>query len=91
MSHEFRVLFPVSDIPIAKYDPLKIHFSNQYNFFANIYSPLIEYNQSGEIVSGLAERFEWIGNEARFTIRPVKTIDGHFNVVRSVKTELSLD
>lgn len=59
------------------YDPAKIHFSQEYNFLVNIYSPLLEYSVDGKLVSAVAEKFEWVGTDAHFTIRPdLRTIDG---------------
>ncbi|OGR46077.1 MAG: hypothetical protein A2X37_06195 [Elusimicrobia bacterium GWA2_66_18] len=61
----------------SSYDPMRIHLAYEYVFLANIYSPLVEYSADGRLVSAIAERFEWTGNEARFTIREnLKTIDG---------------
>ena len=71
-----RAAFPAK-APHTKYDPAKIHFSHEYNFLANTFSPLLEYSASGELVSSVAEKFEWVGNEARFTIRRnFRTVDG---------------
>jgi hypothetical protein len=62
---------------LCDYDPAKIHFSQEYNFLVNIYSPLLEYSVDGKLVSAVAEKFEWIGTDAHFTIRPdLRTIDG---------------
>jgi len=72
-----KVAFPGYD-GAASYDPVKIHFAVAYTFLADIYSPLVEYSVTGELVAAAAERFEWIGNEAHFTMRKdLKTIDGH--------------
>lgn len=62
----------------SSYDPLKIQFSPEYVFLENIYSPLLETSINGEIVSGLAERFDWVGTELHFRMREgLKTIDAH--------------
>lgn len=62
---------------MCDYDPAGIHFSQEYNFLVNIYSPLVEYSAAGHLVSGVAEKFEWFGTEAHFTIRDsLRTIDG---------------
>lgn len=84
-----RVAFPGYE-SASHYDPLKIHFSYEYIFLENIFSPLIDYSPSGELVSGVAERFEWVGTEARFKIQPgLKTIDGKkidaYDVEQSLK------
>jgi ABC-type transport system substrate-binding protein len=84
----FRIAFPMSD-SISKYDPAKIHYSEQYILLENLYSSLITYSSQGEIVSSVAERFEWIENELHFGIRKdLKTIDGH--VINAKDVEISL-
>lgn len=60
------------------FDPVKIHFAPEYLYLENIYSPLVEYSPAGELVSGVAETFRWVGMEAHFKIRDnLSTIDGH--------------
>ena len=72
-----KVAFPSYE-GAASYDPVKIHFADSYTFLADTFSPLVEYSVTGELLSAAAERFEWIGNEAHFTMRKgLKTIDGH--------------
>ncbi len=74
---KLRIAYPCYR-PAAFYDPANIRSANEYEIIENIYSPLVEYNEKGEIVSAIAERFEWAGNEARFKIREdLKTIDGY--------------
>ncbi len=66
------------DRPAKSYDPAKIHLVPEYQFLYQIYSPLVEFNVRGELVPAVAEKFEWVGNEAHFTIRKgLKTVDGH--------------
>ena len=77
METNINVAFPGYE-GAASYDPVKIHFAVAYTFLADTFSPLVEYSVTGELVSAAAERFEWIGNEAHFTMRKnLKTIDGH--------------
>jgi hypothetical protein len=81
--------------PASSYDPIKIQFSPEYVFLENIYSPLLENNAEGEIVSGIAERYEWVGPELHFRLRQnLKTIDGRpidaRDVERSFKRVLLL-
>ena len=72
----FRVAFPHRR-PASAYDPAKIPYDSHYFFLQNIYSPLVEYSLNGELVSAVAEKFQWIGTEAHFKIRPdLRTIDG---------------
>ena len=83
-----RVAFPANDA-ISDYDPSKIHYAHQYIILENLYSQLVGYDIKGEIVSGIAERFEWVGNEVWFYIRRgLKTIDG--NEITARDAELSL-
>lgn len=83
-----RVAFPANDT-LSDYDPAKIYYAHQYILLENLYSQLVGYDTKGEIVSGIAERFEWVGNEVRFHIRKgLKTIDGHEITARDA--ELSL-
>lgn len=83
-----RVAFPANDT-LADYDPAKIYYAHQYILLENLYSQLVGYDTKGEIVSGIAERFEWVGNEVRFHIRKgLKTIDGH--EITAHDAELSL-
>lgn len=73
--------------PASSYDPLKIQFSPEYVFLENIYSTLLETDINGEIVSGLAERFDWVGTELHFKIREgLKTIDGHPITAKDAET-----
>ncbi len=71
-----KMPFPEKNGP-CDYDPAKIHLSQEYNLLVNIYSPLLEYSVDGKLVSAVAEKFEWVGTDAHFTIRPdLRTIDG---------------
>ena len=85
---QLRVAFPAND-KLSDYDPAKIHYAHQYILLENLYSQLVGYDTKGEIVSGLAEKFEWVGSEVRFQIRKgLKTIDGREITARDA--ELSL-
>jgi len=62
----------------SDFDPAKIHFAPEYLYLENIYSPLVEYNVNGELVSGVAKNFRWEGNQAIFEIREdLYTADGY--------------
>ncbi len=88
MSTILRVAFP-GRVSASKYDPAKIEYAMEYTFLQNIYSPLIEYSVSGELVSAIAERFGWRGTNAVFQIRKgLKTIDG--DTVNAYDAEASL-
>lgn len=72
-----RVAFPANDT-LYDYDPAKIYYAHQYILLENLYSQLVGYDTKGEIVSGIAEKFEWVGTEVRFHIRKgLKTVDGY--------------
>jgi len=63
-----RVAFPSSK-SASSYEPTRIHLAPEYIFLENIYSTLVEYSPEGELVPAIAKRFEWVNNEAHFTIR----------------------
>ena len=72
-----RVAFP-KGVSASYYDPARIEYAAEYTFLQNIYSPLVEYSVSGELVSAVAEKFRWQGANAVFHIRKnLTTIDGH--------------
>lgn len=63
--------------PVNNLDTSRILYQTEYMLLDNIYSPLVEYSSEGKLVSGLAEKFEWDGNNAVFKIRPnIRTISG---------------
>lgn len=63
--------------PATHYDPLKNNYASDVSFLENVFSTLTEYSPEGEVVSGLAIKFEWAGPEARFYFRPgITTVDG---------------
>lgn len=71
-----RVAFPDSH-PVNEYEPTKIHLAPEYIFLENIFSPLVEMSNKGEVKPGIAEKFEWQGNDLILHIREnLKTISG---------------
>jgi hypothetical protein len=71
-----KVAFPYSK-SASEYEPTKIYLAPEYIFLESIYSSLIEFDISGNIQSGVAQTFDWHGNELHFEIRKnLKTIDG---------------
>lgn len=71
-----RVAFPNKQ-PAHMYEPTMIQLAPQYIFLENTFSALVEFSPKGELIPGIASRFEWLGNEAHFKIREgLKTIDG---------------
>lgn len=76
-SRSMRVAFPYNRSP-QEYDPANITLAPEYIFLENTFSPLIELDVHGMVTAGVASRFEWVDNEAQFTIREdLYTIDGH--------------
>lgn len=72
-----RVAFPYDRSP-GDYDPANITLAPEYIFLENTFSPLIEMDVHGTVTSGVASRFEWVGNEAVLTIRrDLFTADGY--------------
>jgi hypothetical protein len=67
-THRLKVAFPSSE-PALKYEPTDIHLDYEYIFLENIYSPLVEFDASGVVRPGVAEKVEVGENEVRFIIR----------------------
>ncbi len=85
--YELKMSFPYKK-SANFYDPLKIYLSPEYTFLENVYSPLVEYSPDGDLVSAVAESFQWIGNEAHFKVRSnLKTVSG--DVINAKDVELS--
>ena len=67
-----KTRFSVND-----FDPVKINYITEWNIVMNLYSRLVAFNTDGDLVSGLARKFYWVGDDAHFEIRPnFKTVDG---------------
>lgn len=74
---ELRVSFPIS-IDLERLDPVHIRLAPEYIFLENVFSPLVEFDQKGKLVSGIASEFGWSGNRLVFKIRGgVRTHSGH--------------
>lgn len=91
----FRINFP-SNKPITSYDPAHIQLAPDYILCENLFSTLVEFDPNGRLVGGIAEKFEWQGNNLVFKIRNhLKTIGGKKisakDVVFSFKRLLILD
>ena len=73
---ELKVAWPNTE-PIEKYEPTRIHLAPQYILLENLYGTLVNLDVEGEVTSGIAEQYEWVGNELHFQIRKdLKTADG---------------
>jgi len=87
-NNNLKVAFPQTAL-IHEYDPAKIYYAHQYILLENLYCSLMNYSLTGELVSSIAERFEWIGSDAYFTLRKgLKTVDGHEINARDVEVSL---
>ncbi len=76
----FKISFKLHDpsVKIEYFDPAKITYISDWDISLNIYSRLVNFNNDGEIVSGLASKFYWKDNDAHFEIRDdFKTVDGY--------------
>lgn len=56
--------------PIELADPRKIQYRTEFNFLRMLYSPLVSFEATGALSSGLADDFYWNGSEAHFHLRP---------------------
>ncbi len=71
-----KVAFPYAK-SATEYEPARIHLGPEYIFLENVFSPLVEMNSRGEIVSGVADSFYWKENDLHLVIRDnLKTVDG---------------
>jgi hypothetical protein len=86
-----RTLYVASPMnrPADGYDPAKIYNAVEYVFLENIYSTLVEFSPSGELVPGIAESFGWVQNELVLNIRKdLKTASGHSITPQDVEASL---
>lgn len=62
---------------LAAYDPVTSHMAYDWMLYAATFSPLVEFDSEGQIVSAVAEKFYWEGDKLVFEIREnYKTVDG---------------
>jgi MarR-like DNA-binding transcriptional regulator SgrR of sgrS sRNA len=59
-----------------RYDPADILFSYENIFLENIYSTLVEFDNSGVLVPGLAESYSWQGDDLVLKMREAQTENG---------------
>lgn len=86
-SFALQVSFPGRDLDIETYDTAYIKTAHQYILLENIYSPLIEKDTRGNIISGVAEKFYWSGTDLIFEIRKdLKTAGGQIIGAKDVYT-----
>lgn len=83
-----RVAFPRVS-PSTDYDPSEIKIDSDYIFLENIFSPLVEFDEYGDLTSGIAEQFFVEPGKIKFVIRQgIETIDGY--EITSEDVEFSL-
>lgn len=74
--HHLRVAFPAAQHSLS-YEPTDIHLDFEYIFLENIYSTLVEFDASGVLQPGLAEKVDVNGDQVQFLIRSdAKTQNG---------------
>jgi hypothetical protein len=87
-SKVLRVAYPIFS-SVTSIDPAHVSTANEASLVRNIYSRLVEYSNDGKLVGGVAESFEWRGDEIRLPIRKnLKTIDGWQVTARDVEISL---
>jgi hypothetical protein len=73
----FRVSFEDSKYT-HEFDPSKISFMGEYFYLEHLFAPLVDFNTHGQIVSSIADTFEWDDNTLVFTFpKNLTTADGH--------------
>lgn len=65
---ELRV-FTRYKISFERLEPASYGEASEYDFVSYLYSPLIDFNNEGQLTSGLAERFYWQGSDLVFKLR----------------------
>ncbi len=54
--------------PLSDLDPSKITLASDYSVLELLFSPLVEYNNQGEIIGAVAKRFYWEDNKLIFEL-----------------------
>lgn len=71
-----RIAYPNS-LPIKNFDPASINTTGQANIVRALFRPLVDFDRDANLVGGVADSFEWHGNQIHFHIRNgLKTVDG---------------
>lgn len=71
-----RVAFPLNK-KVTEYEPTNITIAAEYIFLENVFSPLVQMNESGAIIPGVAKTIKWDGDRLILTIRDdLKTKSG---------------
>jgi len=74
-----RVAYPIGQISVEELDPAKIEVLGQALLIDNLYSHILEYDDSGNIQAGIAKTFYWEKDNliVEFSNK-AQTISGHF-------------
>ncbi len=71
-----RVAFPLTK-KVTEYEPTNITIAAEYIFLENVFSPLVQMNESGAIVPGVAKTIKWDGDKLILSIsEDLKTKSG---------------
>ncbi len=71
-----RVAFPLNK-KVTDYEPTNITIAAEYIFLENVFSPLVQLNESGAIVPGVAKTIKWDEDKLILSIREdLKTKSG---------------
>ncbi|MBX3020787.1 MAG: hypothetical protein KF799_03860 [Bdellovibrionales bacterium] len=62
---------------ITSFDPQAVVSTVDAHLSRNLYSRLISIDDDGQMQGELASEFSWDGKSFTFTLKPLKTIDGH--------------
>jgi len=65
---ELRVAASYKIIP-ERLEPASYGEASEYDYVSYLYSPLVEFDNNGQLVSGLASKFYWQGSDLVFEIR----------------------
>lgn len=88
VSKTLKVAFPAKQ-EILTYEPTNIRLGHEYIFLENVFSPLVELDNDGNPIAGVAEKIEWDGDWLKLTIRSnLKTKSGQ--AITAADAEFSL-
>lgn len=65
-----------TSLPLNELDTAQINLASDYSVLELLFSTLVEYNNQGEIIGGLAERFFWNNDDLIFEFRDYTTPRG---------------
>lgn len=75
---QVRIAFTLNQTAVPKIDPAEVQSANQGILVDNLFSRLVEYDNSGQIQAGVASKFYWEGNSLVFEFgTKARTLSGH--------------